>query len=406
MKIAIFTDVFLEVPGGIPSSIKQEREELEKNGHLVYVFCPGFSNEGDEKIKLVPTNKIFKPNGAPLSKRPSVVEKYILENYPEIKDFNLFHVHYEMGTSLAGIRLGKKLKIPVVQTMHGREDSAAQTNLPLGFKTVGASFLNFLHKRSLPHKIKVKKDKNGVARTRARAKMFEIMVNHANAADYVLTPSKHFKQKLEKYGVEKEIYVVPNRLPERFLEKNCKPREFKAGEELKIIFNSRVSKEKNLIMLLKALKKLDKKYKYRLEVFGDGNELSQDENFAKKNKLNVKFYGRTPREKIFPKLKAAHLSATVSYDFDTQGMTILEAAKVGVPSLIVDAELAEGLARDGLFIAEEPTAEGIYREILKIFREPGLIREKSEAILRGEEKNKGGNLTFLEFCDKIEVSAE
>ena len=406
MKIAIFTDVFLEVPGGIPSSIKQEREELEKNGNLVYIFCPGFSNEGDEKIKLVPTNKMFKPNGAPLSKRPSVVEKFILENYPEIKDFNLFHVHYEMGTSLAGIRLGKKLRIPVVQTMHGREDSAAQTNLPFGLKTIGASFLNFLHKRALPHRIKVKKDSDEIARTTTRAKMFEIMVNHANAADFVLTPSEHFKKKLERYGVSRKIYVVPNRLPERFLEKNLEPREFKAGEKLKIIFNSRVSKEKNLRLLLEALRRLEeghKNYKYRLEVFGDGNELKKDKKIAKRNKLNVKFYGRTSREKIFPKLKEADLSATVSYNFDTQGMTILEAAKVGVPSLILDSELKEGLPEAGLFIAKTPDAEGILNELTRIFENPELIREKSRALIESKDRK---TLTFLEFCDKIGVSAE
>ena len=408
MKIAIFTDVFLEVPGGIPSSIKQEREALEKREDEVYIFCPGFRTEGERGVKIVPTNRFLKPNGAPLSKRPKVVAKYILENYPEIKEFDLFHVHYEMGTSLAGLKLGKELKIPVVQTMHGREDSAAQTNLPFGLKTIGASFLNFLHSRSLKHQIKVKKDKDGVAATWARAKMFEIMVNHANAADYVLTPSEHFKKKLERYGVKKKIYVVPNRLPDGFLVKKPKIKKFEAGEELKIIFSSRVSKEKNLILLLKALKKLEEvgeNYKYKLEVFGDGNELKRDERFAKRNGLKVKFYGKTKREKIMAKLDEADLVATLSYNFDTQGLTILEASERGVPSLIVDPELAEGLPREGLLIAEEPTTEGIFRELKKIFESPEIIEKKSRVLSEKREERGWGDLTFLEFCDKIGVSA-
>ena len=59
MKIAIFTDVFLEVPGGIPSSIKQEREALEKREDEVYIFCPGFRTEGERGVKIVPTNRFL-----------------------------------------------------------------------------------------------------------------------------------------------------------------------------------------------------------------------------------------------------------------------------------------------------------------------------------------------------------
>lgn len=41
MRIAFFTDVFLEIPGGIPSSIKAQKTALESLGHHVTIFCPG-----------------------------------------------------------------------------------------------------------------------------------------------------------------------------------------------------------------------------------------------------------------------------------------------------------------------------------------------------------------------------
>ena len=406
MKIAFFTDVFLEVPGGIPSSITAERELLEQHGHEVYIFCPGYSNAGDKAIKLVPTNKFLKPNGAPLAKRPSVIVDYILSNYPEIKNFDLFHVHYEAGVSLAGIKLARKLKIPVIQTMHGREDSAAQTNLPFGLKTVGASFLNLLHGRVLGHTIRIRRDQDGVISTLARAKMFEIMVNHANAVDYVLTPSEHFKKKLEKCGVSKPIFVLPNQLPMSILNKRPRLRSFSADRALRIVFNSRVSKEKRLSALLLALSKLPKKYRYKLEVFGDGNEFKKCKRISKFYKLNVKFYGNTPRLKVLEKMDSADLAATVSYDFDTQGMTILEATELGIPSLITDPELAEGLPKDGLFITEDPSINGILKMLIFIFENPDSVRAKSQVILDSKmAKNRELPLTFLDFCDRIGVSA-
>lgn len=75
MKIAIFTDVFLEVPGGIPSSIKAQRKSLEELGHTVTIFCPGFKiPKGEKNIEIVPTHKRIRANGAPLSKSPELVE--------------------------------------------------------------------------------------------------------------------------------------------------------------------------------------------------------------------------------------------------------------------------------------------------------------------------------------------
>ena len=44
MKIAIFTDVFLDISGGIVTSIRSQKNQLEKMGHTVYLFTPAFHN--------------------------------------------------------------------------------------------------------------------------------------------------------------------------------------------------------------------------------------------------------------------------------------------------------------------------------------------------------------------------
>ncbi|TWO99317.1 hypothetical protein EUA79_00580, partial [TM7 phylum sp. oral taxon 351] len=77
LRIAIFTDVFLGIPGGIPSSIRAQKTALESLGHQVTIFCPGtqqdfenplskFGANRDPNIILVPTAK-FLVNGAPFS---------------------------------------------------------------------------------------------------------------------------------------------------------------------------------------------------------------------------------------------------------------------------------------------------------------------------------------------------
>ena len=104
MKIAIFTDVFLEVPGGIPSSVEAQKNELKKMGHEVVIFCPAWKTDDDGHALInghpeldvygVPSFRWLKPGGAPFSKRPAVVKRWILQKFPDF-DFDIVHSHYE-----------------------------------------------------------------------------------------------------------------------------------------------------------------------------------------------------------------------------------------------------------------------------------------------------------------------
>ena len=52
MKIAIFTDCYLDLIGGIASSIEAQKTALENRGHTVYVFSTGFPRSSQELQKL------------------------------------------------------------------------------------------------------------------------------------------------------------------------------------------------------------------------------------------------------------------------------------------------------------------------------------------------------------------
>ena len=57
MRIAVFTDIYAPwATGGIVSSIQAQKRELEKLGHTVVVFCPGFDSD-DPTVVTVPTFK-------------------------------------------------------------------------------------------------------------------------------------------------------------------------------------------------------------------------------------------------------------------------------------------------------------------------------------------------------------
>lgn len=381
MKVAIFTDIYAPWgSGGVASSIAAQKQALEKLGHEVVVFCPG-KNAREKGVVTVPIHRYIKINNTPLALRPSKVELAVLQKYPDFADFDVVHVHYEASCSIAGIRLARRFGVPLVQTMHGREDMAIAINVPHPFKNLVAVILNFLHRKCLPHTVKIRRDKFQ-APTLARAKMWELVVNHANYADMVLTPSRHFARKLEHYGVIKPLIPLSNGISADLVNAEVEARELQDGDVLKMIWNSRVSCEKRILPFLQALTKL--KRPYILYVYGDGNALKRAKRFVKKHSLKVKFFGRQSREKILERMQAVHLGVMASYNFDTQGMTLLEAQSTGLPVFFCDPEMVEVVPTGSFVLAGGPDATAMALTLDSV--EAKKVKAMSKQMLKRREE--------------------
>ncbi|MBR2543070.1 glycosyltransferase [Candidatus Saccharibacteria bacterium] len=390
MKIAIFSDCYLDLTGGIHSSINAQKQALENDGHEVYIFSTGYPRSKNQLKKLshqnifqVPSCRIFFYKLTPVSRRPKVIEKWLINTHPEIKNFDIYYIHYEAGCSIAGLRLAKKYNIPSVQVMHGREDEGESNIIPFGLRTFVAFFLNLFHSWYIPHNIKIKRD-NYLANTKAKAKMWTLMVNHANYADLVLTPSKHFRQKLLHYGVTKEIKVFPNGYPDNKFPKNPTLKTLKPNEELKIIWHSRVSAEKRMMPFLHALKNV--KGNYRLDVYGGGGDHFRARRFAKHHHLNIKFHGNVPFEKLCSAIEKAHLDVLISYNFDTFGMTLIEAEAFGVPVFFCDKNMAEIVPENSYILSKNKTPEAITNALNALLENPEKIEQMSKIMLKHRDE--------------------
>ena len=402
MKIAIFTDLFLENSGGIPSVIKAQKMELEKRDHEVVVFCPGFLVDKNRKQKaydggnlteefmqenvvLVPTRK-WRINGVPMAKKVKEIMNFIDEKY-NIAEFDLVHVHYEMGCSIAGVLLAKKYNVPIVQTMHGREDAALMLNVPVVLRKVVAGILNFLHKKYLKHDVLAKdilKMKLNFIKNKEMAKMWEIMIGQAMAADVIMTPSRHFAKKFEeifkKAGILRQIIVAPNGINQEFWQKNAPFRKFDGGRPLNLVWNSRVSREKRIMVVLEALKIVTEKVgndKIGMVVFGDGNQLRRAERFVQKNNLPVKFMGRRKRGEIFAKMLESDLAVMASNGFDTMGMTLIEAELQALPVVFCDEDMKEVVPEGGGILTKGVDSLAFAEVFLEILQKPEKIERMS-----------------------------
>ena len=410
LRIAIFTDVFLGIPGGIPSSIRAQKTALESLGHQVTIFCPGtqqdfenplsqFGANHDPNIILVPTAK-FLINGAPFSKWTKYVTRFIEQKYPNLAEtFDLFHVHYEATTSMAGLLLAKKYGIKVIQTMHGREDMAIAINVPHPFKTLAATGINLIHRTTLKPiaKKSLKPDyqnteiKN-LAPTIARRQMWQMMVRQANLADQVITPSAHFAKKLQLFGVTRPISVISNGIADQEMTNfTPKIRTYQNHKPLRILWFSRLSKEKRILPFLEALRiaqKLEPNFRFAFTIIGDGNQMSKVRKFCKKHfdEASIKILGTIPHQEILQKYtKNQHLSIINSYQFDTQGLTILEAAACNLPVIYADPDMSEIVPNHGGLCTKSPAPRAMAELLLKIHHQPELIQKLSQNLAASEK---------------------
>lgn len=385
MKVAFFSDCYLDLTGGIVSSINAQKAALKNDGHEVLIFSTGFPRSEPEQKELakkqiyqVPSCKLFFRGLTPISRHPGIIEKWLLEKHPELKDFDIFYVHYESGCSIAALRLGHTLGIPTVQVMHGREDMGETNLIPRGFRTIVAILINWFHSWYLPASTRVKRD-DYYADTLAKAKMWELMVRHANAADLVLTPSEHFREKLIRYGVTKAIKVFPNGYPDINFPPQATLKSLAKDAELKIIWHSRVSAEKRMMPFLKALSKVNGKY--HLDIFGGGGDFFRAKRYAKRHHMNTTFHGNTAFDEVQSAIASSHLDILVSYNFDTFGMTLIEAEAHGVPVFICDPDMKEVIPEGSYLISKNENPAEMAKTLNTIFKHPDRIAKMSEVML-------------------------
>lgn len=423
LRIAIFTDVFLGIPGGIPSSIRAQKTALESLGHQVTIFCPGtqqdfenplsqFGANHDPNIILVPTAK-FLVNGAPFSKWTKQVVRFIEGKYPNLTEsFDLFHIHYEATTSMAGLILAKKYHIKTVQTMHGREDMAIAINVPHPFKTLAATGINLIHRITLKSILKKSPRLNyqnpepkkspslnyqnakikNLAPTIARREMWQMMTRQANLADQVITPSTHFAKKLQLFGVTRPISVISNGINDQEIAKfTPQIRAYQNHKPLRILWFSRLSKEKRILPFLESLRiaqELEPNFRFIFTIIGDGNQMSKVRKFCRKHfdEASIKILGTIPHQEILQKyIEDQHLSIINSYQFDTQGLTILEAAACNLPVIYADPDMTEIVPNHGGLCAKSPTPHAMAELLLKIYHQPEIIQKLSQNLAASEK---------------------
>lgn len=311
MKIGFFTDTYFPQVSGVATSIKTLKEELEKNGHEVYIFTTTDPN-ADKLEKDV----IRMPSVPFVSfKDCRVVVRGMWYAYLVAKELELelIHTHTEFGAGILGKMVAKKLKIPLIHTYH----------------TMYEDYLHYIAKGKVLRQSHVKY-------------LSRLFANHTTG---VVCPSERVIDTLRGYGVVTPLRVIPTGIDiEKFKRADITNKDIEKlrqslhieKDQLMILSLSRISYEKNIQALVYGLPQIIKAYpNARMVIVGKGPYLEELQELIVTLDLSeyVQFTGEVANDDVALYYKAADFFVSASTS-ETQGLTYTEAMAAGTPCVV------------------------------------------------------------------------
>ena len=305
-RVLMLSDVYFPRVNGVSTSIQTFRTALEALGCTTLLIAPEYAAARDDEpgITRVRSRQVpFDPEDRLMSRRSLERACASLEG-----QFDLVHVQTPFRAHQAGVRLARRLALPVVETYHTY------------FEHYFHHYMPYLPQALLAF----------AARTLSR--------RQCNAVDAVIAPSRQMAEALSAYGIGSDIHVIPTGLDlERFA--GGDGTRFRArfgiahGRPLMLTVG-RVAFEKNIGFLIDVLDSVRRTVPdVLLVIAGEGPALRSLERAVAERglKASARFVGYLDRgSDLLDCYKSADVFVFASRT-ETQGLVLLEALALGVP---------------------------------------------------------------------------
>ena len=362
MHVVMFGDQHAETLGGAQVSMRLQRRFLEKAGHTVTMVAPAMHGPraraaaSDPSYLDLPSIPITFDReysmtwpGVRTDRRLDAALRSLLDDTGR-PPVDVVHVQADFWGAFIGHRFAQRHGLPVVHTMHNRVDVGIAATAP--FPKLVLRVLNAWQRRALGGFMEAKPvGRDGWAYLRRLA----------NRSDAVTAPSTHFARRLEAHGAVPRgrrgilphldapiapptVDVIWNGIDDELLARalDTAPAERAPGLP-RFVWLGRMSPEKRLLPFLEALAASG--VEADVEIIGGGGQLGAARRLVEKlrPRATVTFAGRMPYAETLRRIAAADAVVQTSIGFETQGMTIFEAASLGTPAVVSDPDLADEL---------------------------------------------------------------
>ncbi|MFB8146375.1 glycosyltransferase [Microbacterium sp. NPDC056003] len=353
MHVVMFGDQHVETLGGAQVSMRLQRRFLELAGHAVTIVAPavhstrGRSIAADDAYLDMPSIPITFDREYSMSWPGRGTDRWVDAALAARPPVDVVHIQGDFWGAFIGHRYAARHGLPVVHTMHNRVDVGIEATAP--FPSAVLAVLNAWQRRSLD--VQSSGDADG-------SDGWAFLRRFAGRSHAVTAPSTHFARRLEDHGVVpggrrgildlhspgSRVDVVWNGIDDEVLDATlAEAPEERAPGPARLVWLGRMSPEKRLLPFLEAL--AESGVRAEVEVIGGGGQLAAAERLVARTRpaASVVFAGRLPYDETLRRIAAADAVVQTSIGFETQGMTIFEAASLGTPSIVSDTDLAAEL---------------------------------------------------------------
>lgn len=370
MNILQVYDSILETGGGSQIAMLNWSSNLLKRKENVKILTNIMSYKpfkwGKERFIFsqgINLNKYF-PNFSVGIISPKVKKE--IEGYKP----DIIHIHEPSLLSYQVLKIAKKKSIPVLTTFHTDFKRMKVNKFPANL---------FFGNGKLANKI-----------------VHHIQYYLLKNSDYISAPSKIYQQILS-HDLKKDVFLIPYPISSAFYSEY--PQDKKTDKKIKkLITISRLTGEKNINVLISALRNLDDSF--HLTIVGNGIDKITLKNQAKKLgiKNRIDFLDWVPNDEI-PNLLENHDAFLSASNYETFGITYIEALARGIPLIVFNYPVSREVVPKNMGIFVSSLSSNVWAAtITKVFHSGKIhnlkynIYNNYQTILKYEETKSCLNL--------------
>ncbi len=378
MRIGFFSDNYLPRADGIAFSIESFRTELEAMGHEVYVITARpnlrFKEPSKRIIRFPAVKGLFFDDYLTSIFFPPQAERKL-----EKLKLDIIHYHTPGQLGLLGAFFALRHDIPLVTTYHTDLFEYVKHYPAVLPGTIALSMLvpaitggGMDEFRTGLSSIK---PESSIDKWNQKIVARSVTMIH-NHCDVVISPSKKIKQQLTGWKTKTKIVVLPTGVDKiTTTEENITKRRQQYGitiDDHVVLFVGRMGTEKNVGLLISSFDIIAQRDEHaKLILVGIGEDI---DDFVRQGAASpyadrIIFTGFIDHLALGAIYALATVFAFPSLS-ETQGLVLNEAARAGLPIVMIDRDVTEVVrnGKNGIFARN--SARGLANQILEVLGDP------------------------------------
>ncbi|QBS43689.1 cytochrome P450 [Nocardia sp. CS682] len=390
MHVALFTDFHPATLGGIQTSVHAQRRGLERLGHRVTVFTAPTpeSTEPDPDLVVLSALGGVVVNGFAMVLPTPANNRTIDAAFAERGPIDVVHTQTTYGVAIAGLRAARRHGLPVVHTVHSRDDVFIANTSPVPY--LSALTMRALHGRFVSHRGRMPRNDE----SRAARHAWRTMVAQAQAADRVIVPTEHFAERILAHGLARPIRVISNGIDDELLDaaQTSVPESGPASGPLRILWCARLSGEKRLLEAIDAVRLVENCV---FDIYGTGELWERARAAIDAGGLSgrVRLHGAVSQAECLAAMALHDVLLFPSSGFDTQGMALLEAVAMRLPVVYCDPDLAETVPEGGGVCTRNPSVSAIADALRELADDPEQLAPMRKILADHADSARQSRLT-------------